>query len=146
MEIEVKVGSLLDVVSGHIVHGCNAQGVMGSGVALAVKQKWPNVFANYENCGMVLGCAYPVAVTESLVVWNAITQESYGAGRQVSYDAIETCFAGINERVVSSKLGKADRHIHIPLIGCDRGGGKWEIVRSIIENTVTVPVTLWKLE
>jgi O-acetyl-ADP-ribose deacetylase (regulator of RNase III) len=35
--IETRKGSLLDA-TGIIVHGCNCQGVMGSGVALAIKK------------------------------------------------------------------------------------------------------------
>ncbi len=34
-------GDIRCVSSGIIVHGCNAQGVMGSGVALALRTTWP---------------------------------------------------------------------------------------------------------
>lgn len=33
--IQYKTGNLLDTPDSYIVHGCNAQGVMGSGVAKA---------------------------------------------------------------------------------------------------------------
>ena len=35
--IQYKKGDLLSVTKGIIAHGCNAQGVMGSGVALQIK-------------------------------------------------------------------------------------------------------------
>lgn len=39
--IEYRKGNLLDITSGVIVHGCNMRGVMGSGVALAIRNKYP---------------------------------------------------------------------------------------------------------
>jgi O-acetyl-ADP-ribose deacetylase (regulator of RNase III) len=34
---QIKFGDILDAQYGIIVHGCNAQGVMGSGTALHIK-------------------------------------------------------------------------------------------------------------
>lgn len=154
MKIELKIGNLLDVQAGHIVHGCNAQGVMGSGVAKAIRDKWPHVYQNYrdiyEEAGLNLGEAHPVLITPELKVWNAITQNLYGAsgGRFVSYDAVEVCFRNINEYIATGFESMADlqpREIHIPLIGAGLGGGNWEIIREIIEQTVEFPTTLWVL-
>lgn len=147
MKIQTKTGNLLAVTSGHIVHGCNAQGVMGSGVALGIKQTWPAAYADYrswyETDGLVLGVAHPVPVADQLVVWNAITQHLYGSSvRHVSYDAIADCFTSINQ-YVNKYASLVPAEIHIPKIGAARGGGNWEIIREIIEQTVTVPVTLW---
>lgn len=149
MKIDVKIGNLLDVTSGHIVHGCNAQGVMGSGVALAVKNKYPEVYRDYrrtyEEEGLTLGDAYPFMPANGLVVWNAITQDGYGLPtRNCSYDAIQTCFEKIDETVTEFDI--VQKEIHIPMIGAGLGGGNWEIIREIIEQTVTVPVTLWMLK
>ena len=33
---------------GLIIHGVNCQGVMGSGVALAIRNKWPVVYDEYK--------------------------------------------------------------------------------------------------
>lgn len=152
-KLEYKIGNLLDVTKGHIVHGCNAQGVMGSGVAAAIKDKYPAVFEGYrqqyEELGLVLGDARGFVVGDGLVVWNAITQQNYGNPedkRHVSYDAIAECFEIINrDAAVIEKMLNVEPHIHIPLIGAGLGGGKWEIIEKIIEETVTIPVTVWKL-
>ena len=150
IKIETKTGNLLAVKSGHIVHGCNAQGVMGSGVALAVKNTYPGAFESYMMqhalTGLQLGEAYPYIVNDDLVIWNAITQDLYGTGhRQVNYDAIETCFNQINHHM--TEMTTADYtvplRLHIPLIGAGRGGGNWEIIREIIEQTMDFHVTLW---
>jgi len=149
MKIVTKIGNLMDVTAGHIVHGCNAQGVMGAGVALAVKRKYPGAYNDYVRIHqyhrLVLGVAYPYAVSTNLVIWNAITQEGFGQPtRNCSYDAIQTCFEQINETLIQT--GPSDYcELHIPMIGAGLGGGNWEIIREIIEQTVTVPTTLWVL-
>ena len=150
MKIVTKVGNLMDVTKGHIVHGCNAQGVMGSGVALAVKRKYPGAFADYvaihEEEGLELGVPYPYCPTADLCIWNAVTQEGFGQPtRNCSYDAIQTCFEDINNAVNDSDEIGIVKEIHIPMIGAGLGGGNWEIIREIIEQTVTHPVTLWIL-
>lgn len=152
MKIVTEIGNLLHVKAGHIVHGCNAQGVMGSGVALGVKQAWPHVFHAYEgihsSVGLELGQAYPVLATPTLVVWNAITQNLFGkTQRFTNYEAVATCFEQVNAyiRDESNSANQAGipQEIHIPMIGAARGGGNWEIIREIIEQTVEYPVTLW---
>jgi O-acetyl-ADP-ribose deacetylase (regulator of RNase III) len=149
IKIETKIGNLMDVKSGHIVHGCNAKGVMGSGVALAVKKVFPEAYKDYlrhyeSDDGLVLGEAYPIAITTNLVIWNAITQEGFGAPtRNCSYDAIQTCFEQINDTLSQTKSDHCE--LHIPAIGAGLGGGNWEIIREIIEQTIDFPTTLWIL-
>ncbi len=71
-------------------HGCNAQGVMGSGAALDVKTKWPWIYDVYHK-GIttdisfyedVVGFVYTGYVipedNHSKPVFNIITQENYG--------------------------------------------------------------------
>lgn len=156
IQLMPKKGDLLAVTKGHIVHGCNAQGVMGSGVALAVKKKYPAAFENYmfhHNTpeGLILGIAYPFAINPELTIWNAITQESFGQPfRNVSYDAIQTCFAQINESIHldQSSVEGLDHptEVHIPMIGAGLGGGNWEIIKTIIEQTMDYPTTVWILQ
>jgi hypothetical protein len=147
IKIQIKVGNLMHVTTGHIVHGCNAQGVMGSGVALAVKRTFPGAYKSYwdrfRTSGLELGAAYPFNVNSGLIVWNAITQGEFGGGvRQVSYDAVQTCFEQINE-FIGEQDRQVPQEVHIPMIGAARGGGNWEIIREIIEQTMDHPVTLW---
>jgi hypothetical protein len=60
MKIIYKQGDLLDCIEKVIVHGCNAQGVMGSGVALAIRKKYPDAARAYfdmkDKGRMQLGC------------------------------------------------------------------------------------------
>lgn len=149
--INIKQGNLLDVTSGHIVHGCNAKGVMGSGVALAVKKKYPGAFEdyrnNYEERKLVLGYVYPWNFNSKLVIWNAITQNAFGMpGRNCSYDAIENCFKLIDDSIKGEWYESVKKEIHIPFIGAGLGGGSWNIISRIIEDTCSYPVTVWSID
>jgi O-acetyl-ADP-ribose deacetylase (regulator of RNase III) len=47
--ITIIKGSLLDAKEDILVHQVNCQGVMGSGVAYFIKQKWPEVYRQYRD-------------------------------------------------------------------------------------------------
>lgn len=49
MAIIYKKGNVLDTTDRYIVHGCNSRKVMGSGVALAIRQKYPKAYEDYKN-------------------------------------------------------------------------------------------------
>lgn len=146
MTIIRKQGSLLDA-KGIIVHGCNAQGVMGSGVALAIKNKWPNVYEQYRQewatGGWRVGDAQLIEnVTEGVHVVNAITQEFYGREpcRYVSYDGVAMAFSNIRHDARTLKCP-----VNFPLIGAGLGGGDWEIISTIIDRTLgdDIEKVLW---
>lgn len=120
------------IASGIVVHGCNAQGVMGSGVALAIRREWPAIFAPYaafckaaNHSPFLLGTIQPNFITDDLVVVNAITQHTFGrsGGPYASSNAIKCALYTIGESVISS--GKT-WNIYMPLIGCGLGGLSWE--------------------
>lgn len=150
MKIITKYGNLIEnVKQGWIVHGCNARGVMGGGFALAVKNKYPDAFQSYrkeflEN-GLKLGANNIHIQNNNLAIVNAITQKDFGSDgkRYVSYDAIQSCFNDLNEKI--SAIESIPQEIHIPLIGCGLANGSWPIVSAIIEDTAKYPVTLWIL-
>jgi O-acetyl-ADP-ribose deacetylase (regulator of RNase III) len=134
MKINYTKGDLLSVTSGLIVHGCNAQGVMGSGVALAVRQKYPKAYNDYRTAifenFLGLGEVQFVKVSEDLFVCNAVTQEFYGRDNKVyvSYEAIRSVF-----QVVFS-LVTEEYTVSIPKIGAGLGGGSWEKILQIIKE------------
>lgn len=51
MEDNLVTYIVMDITTatrGIVVHGVNCQGVMGSGVALAIRTKWPQIFESYK--------------------------------------------------------------------------------------------------
>ena len=128
-------GDLLDVTSGIIVHGCNAQGVMGSGVAKAIKQKYPGAFRTYQDVhqntpgGLKLG-EVVWYVRDDIKIANAITQEFYGTEkRHVNYAAVVKCFTEVIGYANTMKLD-----IYFPKIGAGLGGGDWSIIEQLIND------------
>lgn len=142
-------GDITTVRSGIIVHGCNAQGVMGSGVAKAIRQAFPEAYRRYAEAanderGLILGRVVWAKVSDEplLAVANAITQEFYGRSpgfRYVDYDAVRCAFRKIGEVARRKKLT-----VHYPMIGAGLGGGDWETIRRIIDEELSgVDHRLW---
>ena len=141
---EVK-GDLLSVKRGIIVHGCNAQGIMGGGVAALIKRKWPRAYEEYcivhKHCGLQLGQVLFVEVEPFLVVANMITQEGFSDGVDTDYDAIQDGF-----RTVAEWGKHHDLPIHYPKVGSGIGGGEWDIIYDIIQDELAdMDHTLWVL-
>lgn len=135
----VRFGDILSVERGIIVHGCNAQGVMGSGVAHQIATKWHHVYEEYRKYVLkmisqkksALGTVVPVAVNDNLFVFNAITQENFGRRpdvRYVNYQAVQKCFNMIAAIAATDKLP-----VHYPMIGAGLGNGEWSIISEIID-------------
>jgi O-acetyl-ADP-ribose deacetylase (regulator of RNase III) len=126
----------------YMIHGCNAQGVMGSGIALAVKNIYPGAFTAYrkveETQGLSLGSIIPYFdQADQITVINGITQNLFGrnGNRFVSYDAITEVFEQTRsyiERNATDPL-KPPR-LFMPLIGAGLGGGNWRIIQTIVEE------------
>jgi O-acetyl-ADP-ribose deacetylase (regulator of RNase III) len=150
MDQKTQFGNILSVTRGIIVHGCNARGVMGSGVALAIRKTYPQAFKVYreifEDRGLELGSVIFVPITDELFVANAITQENYnnqknGPACMVDYGAIKRCFLTIANYAKGEGLP-----VHYPMIGAGLGGGDWDIIQGIIDETLHgIERTLWKL-
>lgn len=142
-------GNLLDLAEAgeftHIIHGCNCQGVMGSGIAAQIRERYPNVYKTYlqsfdvpefelEPRDFLGKTSAAVADDLSLIVINANTQLTFGRDpntRYVSYDAVDECFSTIKQAL---KRRKGKVKIGYPLIGCGLGGGNWEIISRIIDH------------
>ena len=138
MRIEYRTGDLLEATEPVIVHGCNAQGSMGAGVARAIRDRYPAAHAAYR-------AAYEArALKLGTIVWaecgrhrvgNAITQERFGSprgGRRfVDYDAMRSVMRAINETVEDGTA------VAMPLIGAGLAGGSWSVIAKIVEAEST---------
>jgi O-acetyl-ADP-ribose deacetylase (regulator of RNase III) len=81
MKIEYVEGDLLKTEIRHIIHGCNAQGVMGSGVAKAIRDKYPQAYRDYNDMynsnGLELGQICVSVQGDGKIILNAITQKKF---------------------------------------------------------------------
>lgn len=128
-----------------IAHGCNAQGVMGSGVAKIVKERYAVAYTAYvafcktQNVLRLMGRNVAVKCNHNRTIVNMITQERYGRDgqRYVSYDAISKCFNSL-ENMGYEKVA-------IPKLGAGLGGGDWTVIEAII-NSETPNTDIWVYE
>jgi hypothetical protein len=126
---------ILTVERGIICQQVNCMGVMGSGLAKSIRDKWPQVFTTYSDfCkgrkpGVdLLGEMLPVKVGEDLWVANIFSQYDYNRdGSQIKHTEYGALHKALRE------LPK-NRDIYFPyLIGAFRGGGDWRIISEIID-------------
>lgn len=125
-------GDLLKAEEFIIVHQVNCQGVMGAGVAKAIKHKYPNVYDFYKDkvkyaTKSLLGDVQFVYVEDKIIV-NLFSQEHYYPRNKqhTDYNALKK---GFEEIKLSFK-----QDIAMPKIGCGLGGGDWNTVSKIIEE------------
>lgn len=135
MQIEYFEGSLLASREPVIAHGCNAQGVMKSGIAKDIREAYPTVYddyrGTYEAQGHKLHLGQVIATrTLERTILNIISQEYYGRNPNVvyvSYDAIEKAILRINE------MGYV--RVAFPKIGAGLANVDWNRIAEIIEKT-----------
>jgi O-acetyl-ADP-ribose deacetylase (regulator of RNase III) len=108
---------------------------MGSGVAKAIRDKYPLAYQDYydayNNYGLDLGNIIVSVQPDGKVIHNAITQLSYGRDRSrvyVSYWSIAEVFRKVNQWGI--------KEIAIPKIGAGLANGDWSVIEAIIENTL----------
>lgn len=161
MSVKIIQGNILDSKADYICHQVNCQGAMNSGVAKAIRQKWPKVYERYYNSGIdvsddddftethmswthMLGKIQCVVVEENKVVINMFAQENYGYNglRYTSYDAFWSCLGELREAPKGSTIA-------FPyMIGCVRGGARWNIIYTMIVEALgeDYNVEFWRLD
>jgi len=126
-----KKGNILDATEYIIAHGCNCFHIMGAGVALALRNKWPEVYR--ADCRTARGSSaklgtYSIALVENHMILNMYTQFDLGLGK-ADYNAIAQAFTILNNDFLNEET------IAIPRIGAGLAGGNWNIIAKIIEES-----------
>lgn len=151
-------GDIVNAKEQIIIHQVNCQNKMGSGVAKALYEKYPEVKTQYHSfCDdwekqggakeTLLGQVCVVDTRDGKTVINCYSQLDYGYdGKQYTdYDAIRECFSRIVSLLRINDL--TDVNIAIPyMYGCGLGGGDWEKVSRIIEYFFGDHAVIYKLE
>ncbi len=141
------VSALIDGEVDVLIHVCNNKGVMGSGIALEIKNRIPDAFVAYKEIPSALGsCTFgwnkPHEDSVKGMVVNMVAQDGYGQGvRHLNYGALASCLDKVS--VLSKRL-----RIGLPYkMGADRAGGDWNIVLEMVEFLLKdFNVTVYELE
>lgn len=144
-----------------ITHGCNCQCVMGAGIAMQMRDylkadwlpmersgdksynKLGQIDVGFFDCydlkmyvGKNAPAQFNLDISKGVYVVNSYTQFHYNpkfhvdpiSKTNVNYEAIAMCFSKINYEFAGASL-------FIPQIGAGLGGGDWNKISKIIEDT-----------
>ena len=128
MVFEIQ-GDLIKAKAKYICHQVNCRGVMGSGVALCIRNSYPNVYPSYleycrtHNYEELMGSCLYVDCNGKCII-NMFAQNGYGHhGRYTDMNAFTKCLSEIKNKVPAGET------IAFPYkIGCGLGGGDWKEV------------------
>ncbi|WP_168898328.1 macro domain-containing protein [Bacillus sp. ISTL8] len=154
--IKVVEGDILQASEDIIGHQVNCRGVMGSGLAKQIRNKYPEAYDDYilfcktVPSSELLGCHQFVFVPDCdtrrfKIVANLFGQFNYGRQKGVlytDYKALETCLSELKEYAKEDELSVA-----LPYkLGCGLANGDWDnVVYPMIERIFTdYDVTLYK--
>lgn len=132
--IELVTGSMFDIDADILINTVNCVGVMGCGVALAFKYRYPHVFAEYRNrCRsnqIKPGILWNLQVNDGKTIVHFPTKQHWKNPSQYIY--IEN---GLRElrTFLSNCKGSV---VALPAIGCGHGGLDWDIVWEMIQETL----------
>lgn len=118
-----------------LAHGCNCQGVMGKGIALGFKARYPQMYAEYRRRCKAdprefnVGDAFLWREDGKPAVFNLGTQENTRNSR-ATVESIERCLRNLRATADQERISS----IAMPRIGAGLGGLAWETVRAIIER------------
>ena len=166
-------GDILNSGATIICHQVNCMGVMGSGLALQIKNKFPEVFGDYWNAVNLLnnecfgGCLVSkrndgqgyIANLFSQYFYKGIyktTDEYVNSGvdpfklpeintdytvdtRFTNYEALYRSLKNLRDKKIKylldeGKINESDRIAFPYQMGSNRGGGDWNIVKTMIDS------------
>lgn len=153
--IKIIEGDLLQAKEHIIAHQVNCMGVMNSGVAKQIRNKYPQVYEEYlekideytvgEDLRKdLLGRVQGVVINDDKLIVNMFAQHKYGYdGEQYTdTEALFKCLLAIRQVAERNKLSVALPY----MVGCYRGGANWvEVEDLIITAFKGYEVTLYKL-
>lgn len=149
--IKVVNGDLLDATEDIIGHQVNCQGVMGSGVARLIRNKYPQVYRQYmgycrfARAESILGHCQ-IWYQGNRLVANLFGQLNYGRDKSVVY----TDYIALGNALVSlHRIAKSgNKSVALPYnIGCGLANGDWDgVVYPLLEEIFKdYNLTLYKL-
>jgi O-acetyl-ADP-ribose deacetylase (regulator of RNase III) len=156
MDIKIYNGDITKCNADIIAHQVNCKFVMGGGVALALRKRWPVVYKNYialgEECDKSseewLGTCQIVKIDQNRYVANLFGQDKYGYDnkRYTSYDGIYDALTSLAVQMMDNGM----KSLAFPYkMSSDRGGADWNVILAMIESifkNTNISIEIWELE
>jgi O-acetyl-ADP-ribose deacetylase (regulator of RNase III) len=144
-KIDYLVGDVLEMDFKHLLHGCNCRNIMGAGIAKKIADKWPDV--------KLIDSSYRRIINKDKSLLGSFSRAFiYGkqfSGRGASIYNLYTqldpgpcfdikAFEAAIVKVFNLLTNENDKEVivHMPLIGCGLGGGKWIDVEAVLTRVI----------
>jgi O-acetyl-ADP-ribose deacetylase (regulator of RNase III) len=138
-------GDLLESDCNVIAHQCNCYKNMGAGIALQIKNKYPQAFQ--ADCDLTLSADNRFGKMsfahcqhrnkdKNMYIFNLYGQKRWGSNEiQTKYDKLEESLNLMFKEVLNIEKEKGTLKVGVPyLMGCDRAGGDWNKVNAILQK------------
>lgn len=142
--IKVLIGDMFKSDAKTLVNTVNCVGIMGKGVALEFKKRWPGLMLDYQNkckAGLViLGKPYLYTDLAGTSIINFPTKGHWRATSRLA--DIES---GL-EYVVSNYKNWGVNSIAFPPLGCGNGGLEWDVVGPLMYSHLSkldIPIEIY---
>ena len=137
----VKIGDIFESECSTIVNTVNCVGVMGKGIALEFKKKYPEMYLDYVkkcNAGMVkTGKPYIYENGDGSKILNFPTKDHWRSPSRLSF-VVE----GLEWFVKNYENYQIDS-IAFPPLGCGNGGLTWDVVGPIMYQKLSgLPISI----
>lgn len=137
--MQVRIGNIFDSKATTLVNTINCVGVMGKGIALEFKKRYPAMFDEYvELCGKGMvkpGKPYYYADLCGTSIINFPTKDNWRSPSRLSYivDGLNWFRENYQELGITS--------IAFPPLGCGNGGLEWSVVGPLMySKLVDLPI------
>jgi len=124
-----------------LAHGVNCQGVMGAGIAVQFRGRWPKMFESYrKRCmrgEMIPGDILPWKTDSGTVIFNLATQRAPGPNARPWMVA-----AALGRMITEAHHDFGITEIAMPWIGCGIGGLAGNDLRRCLAPYQEAPVDL----
>jgi O-acetyl-ADP-ribose deacetylase (regulator of RNase III) len=135
-----------------LLHGTNCMGGFGSGVAGAIRRRWPAVydtFKTYPTGAEMLGTFIPFTVTADLIIGNCFTQHFMGSDGK-KYASVDAVRASLTIAFGFATLSNI-KAISMPKIGAGLGGLNWDddilpIVTELSEQYDDITINIYYID
>lgn len=129
-------GTVFNCGAQTIVNTVNCEGVMGKGIALEFKLRYPQMYDKYaQMCKgkkIVTGKTYIYTVSDELKILNFPTKNRWRYASRIEWieDGLEYFLANYK--------GYGIKSIAFPRLGCSNGGLNWDDVKKLMEKYLNI--------
>lgn len=141
MSVVTKYGNIVDATEDVICQQTNCLGVMGSGVALAIRHKYPEVYEAYcdfckeQKPEDLFGNTFLCDSNDGKIFANLFGQKNFGrTGQFTDYAALKSCMIGLATYAKKNDEENWKSFAFPYGMSCGTGGGDWNIVSQMIEE------------